>query len=405
MLSVPYPEAPLHKGGFGTSAPLRVVVAGGGVGGLETLVALRGLVGPSVALTLVAPEAHFTVRALDGLQPLGPGASQRYPLKELAADLEAAFLRDAVAGVEAGEHTVRLASGARLAYDVLVLAVGASPHPAFDHGLCFERAHEAEAIDEALADLRAERAPDIAIVVPPGATWTLPAYELALMVAALHHPPHVTLVTPEHEPLEAFGPPATALARGELAAAGVRLLCGVHAIVNHPNVAEVGAGVLLHSDLIVHLPALAGPDLPGVACDSAGFVLVDDGFRARGADDLFAIGDATAGATKQGGLAAQQADLVAEQIAQRAGAEHAPRPYRPVLRGLLRTAHGPRYLRAGPPGAATPAEVSEQCLWWPPGPIAARWLVPLLAARGREGGPLPSPRLLPSGAISRATGR
>ena len=252
--------------------------------------------------------------------------------------------------------------------------------------------------------MRAAGAPDIAIVVPPGATWTLPAYELALMLAALDHPPHLTLVTPEHEPLEAFGPPATALARGEMAAAGVRLLTGVRATVTHPNVVEVAPGVLLHSDLIVHLPEFAGPGMPGVACDSAGFVLVDDAFRAHGAEDLFAIGDAIAGAPKQSGLAAQQADVVAEQIAQRAGAEHAPRPYRPVLRGLLRTAHGPRYLRAGPQGATTPAAVSEQCLWWPPGPIAARWLVPWLAARARVGAPPSPPRRLPSGAISRAAG-
>ena len=322
----------------------------------------------------------------------------------MAADLDADLVHDAVVGVEPGEHTARLASGSRLAYDVLVLAVGASPSPAFEHGLCFERAHEAEAFDEVLHDLRAERAPDIAIVVPPRVTWTLPAYGLALMVAALDNQPHVTLVTPEHDPLEAFGPPATALVRGELAAAGVRLISGVDAVVAHPNVVDVAPGARLHTDVVVHLPRFAGPGVPGLACDGAGFILVDDGFRAHGVEDLFAIGDATATFPKQGGLAAQQADLVAEQIAQRAGAEHAPRPYRPVLRGLLRTADGPRYLRAGPPGATPPAEVSERCLWWPPGPIAARWLVPWLAARGREGGPLPSPRLLPSGAISRAAG-
>jgi sulfide:quinone oxidoreductase len=404
MLSVPRTEAPLHEGGFAARAPLRVVVAGGGVGGLETLVALRGLVGPRVALTLVVPEERFSVRALDGFEPFALGATRHHPLAALAADLDADLLRDAVAAVEPGERTVRLASGSRLAYDVLVLAVGASPSPAFEHGLCFERAHEAQAFDEVLADLRAERARDLAIVVPPGVTWTLPAYGLALMVAALEHPPLVTLVTAEHDPLEAFGPPATALASAELAAAGVRLIRAVRAIVAHPKVVEVAPGAQLHTDLIVHLAALRGPGIPGVACDGAGFILVDQGFRARGVDDLFAIGDATAGVRKQGGLAAQQADLVAEQIAQRAGAEHAPRPYRPVLRGLLHTARGPRYLRAGPPGAAPAGEVSEQCLWWPPGPIAARWLVPWLAARVREGAPPSSPRRLPSGAISRAAG-
>jgi sulfide:quinone oxidoreductase len=145
--------------------------------------------------------------------------------------------------------------------------------------------------------------------------------------------------------------------------------------------------------------------MPGVPCDGAGFILVDDTFRVRDASDVFAVGDGTAGADKQGGLAAQQADVVAEHIAQRAGAEHAPRPYRPVLRGLLRTGHGHYYLQAQPPDGTTSAAVSEQCLWWPPNTIAARWLVPWLAARHPEERHLPSPRRLASGGIVRAVSR
>jgi sulfide:quinone oxidoreductase len=71
------------------------------------------------------------------------------------------------------------------------------------------------------------------------------------------------------------------------------------------------------------------------------------------------------------------------------------------MRALLRTANGPRYLRAEPPGGALSAEVSEQCLWWPPSKIAARWLTPWLAARDLEGRPVAAPRRLPTGGISR----
>ena len=48
---------------------------------------------------------------------------------------------------------------------------------------------------------------------------------------------------------------------------------------------------------------------------------------------------------KQGGIAAQQAEAAAEAIAFEAGVELTPRPFRPVLRGLLLTGEGPRYLR------------------------------------------------------------
>ena len=185
--------------------PLRVVVAGAGVGGLEAVVALRGLVGHRVAPTLVAPTDDFTVRALEVLEPFDAGQAQRYPLAELAADLDVAFVRDAVARVEHADHFVRLQSGDTLPYDLLVLAVGAFPYPAYEHGVCFHRPHDEEGFDAVVADLRAGLAESIAIVVPPGCSWTLPAYELALMTAALVQPRQLTLVTHEHDDRDRLG--------------------------------------------------------------------------------------------------------------------------------------------------------------------------------------------------------
>jgi sulfide:quinone oxidoreductase len=386
--------------------PLRVVVAGGGVAGLETLVALRGLIGHQVALTLIAPREDFTVRALEVLEPFGLGRPQRYALAELTADLDATFARDALARAEREDRTVRLQSGVEVTYDVLVVAVGAFPYPAYEHGVCTERAHaDADALDQVVADLRVGRAGRLAIVVPPGCAWTLPAYELALMAATVAKPAQLTLITPELEPLSAFGAPAAAWMRAELEAAGVQLHTGLRATVPHPGAVELSPGVRLECDEVLHLPLLSGPNCPGVPCDNDGFVLVDEAFRVRDADDLFAIGDAAVGIHKQGGLAAQQADVVAEQIAWRLGAEHPPRPYRPVLRGLLRTPRGPRYLRAEPPGTPTSAEVSEDCLWWPPSKVAARWLTPWLASRElADGHPAPARRRLPTGGISTVGG-
>ena len=106
-----------HATRIPTSNPLRVVVAGAGVGGLETMVALRSLVGHRVALTLVAPQDDFTVHALEVFEPFGLGSAQRYPVAALAADLDAIFLHDAVARVERDERTVHLQSGDELVYD------------------------------------------------------------------------------------------------------------------------------------------------------------------------------------------------------------------------------------------------------------------------------------------------
>ena len=317
------------------SNPLRVVVAGAGVGGLETHGRAAGLVGHRVALTLVAPQDDFTVHALEVFEPFGLGLAQRYPVAELAADLDAAFRHDAVARVERDDRTVHLQSGDELAYDRLVLAVGAFPYPAYEHGVCFKRAHDAEAFDAVVADLRSGRAERIAIVVPPGCTWTLPAYELALMVAAL--------ATPRAADAGHARARAAERLRRARRASGCAPRCELpasscspasRATVPHPTRrARSRPAPASTCDRVVHLPLLSGPNCPGVPCDADGFILVDDAFRVRDDDDVFAVGDATAGPYKQGGLAAQQADVVAEHIAWQVGAEHPPRPYRPVLRG------------------------------------------------------------------------
>jgi sulfide:quinone oxidoreductase len=401
----------MHRDAPSPAAPdaLRVVVAGGGVAGLETLVALRGLAGERVAATLVAPDEAFAMRALDVFEPFGLGQAHRYPLAELVADLGAAFVRDAVARVDRSGRRVRLRSGPELPYDALVVAVGAIPYPAFDHGVVFDRARSPQRFDALLGDVQSGRAGSVAVVVPAGVTWALPAYELALMLRAFGGAgrpaaPVVTLVTAEREPLEAFGAAAAEMIRAELHASGVDLVCGVAARVESERVVRLGPGRELRAARVVHLPLLAGPRLAGMPYDTAGFVLADEHDRTVDGDDtVFAIGDGASGSFKQGGLAAQQADAVAEQIAQRAGAlDRAPRPYAPALRGLIRTEHGPRYLRAEPPGDAGAGLVSDQCLWWPPSKVASRWLTPWLAARDAEAR-LGAPRVLPGGGITRGS--
>ena len=62
-------------------------------------------------------------------------------------------------------------------------------------------------------------------------------------------------------------------------------------------------------------------------------------------------------------------------IARAAGAITLVEPYRPVLRAMLLTGDGPRYLRHPPAGDAE----SVSSPWWPPHKIAATHLGPYLA--------------------------
>ena len=94
---------------------------------------------------------------------------------------------------------------------------------------------------------------------------------------------------------------------------------------------------------------------------------------------VWAAGDGVAYPIKQGGLAAQQADAVAADIARLSGAPTRPRPFRPVLRGLLRTATGPIYLRRSLVADDGGTTVAREPLWWPPSKVASRRLATHLA--------------------------
>jgi sulfide:quinone oxidoreductase len=162
---------------------------------------------------------------------------------------------------------------------------------------------------------------------------------------------------------------------------------------------RVGNG-WVEADRIVSLPQVVGPRLAGVPCDDQGFIPVDEFGRVAGASGLYAAGDATNRPIKHGGLAAQQASAAASHIARLAGGGLDARPYRPILRGLLRTAEGPLYLRTGLDNDdPTPPTASPEPLWWPPSKLVAPRLTSFLARLEAE---QRGPRGLVDGGLGRA---
>src|SRR3569623_1556289 len=98
-------------------APLRVLVAGGGVAGLETLLALRDLAGNRVRTTLLAHEEEFVYRPMAVGEPFSRGHAQRHRLDAIARDLGAELVRGALAGVDDRARIAITRDGRRLPYD------------------------------------------------------------------------------------------------------------------------------------------------------------------------------------------------------------------------------------------------------------------------------------------------
>lgn len=368
------------------SVPERVVIAGGGVAALEALIALRDLAGERVEITLVAPDEAFTYRPMTVAEPFATGHANRYELAGIAARFEARLVRDTVAAVDPLEQVVRTAEGERIPYEHLVLATGARATPAYAHGITFGEDRQEEALHGLLQDAEEGYTERIAFVVPDLTTWTLPLYELALMTARQAWSMgadrlKLYFVTPEERPVAIFGGAASDAVAELLEGAAIEFVGSSYTAVEHGYLVVDPGGRRIDVGRVVSLPRLEGPSTPGVPADADGFVPVDPHGCVIGLPRVYAAGDGTSFPIKQGGLATQQADAVAETIAAAVGAPIEPEPFRPVLRGKLLTGGDDRFLRTGVAGGAGEPEVANHALWWPPSKIAGRYLAPFLYSR------------------------
>jgi sulfide:quinone oxidoreductase len=369
-----------------------VLIAGAGVAGLETLLALRALAGDRVDITIVAPELTFINRSMAVDKPFKPQHVRGLQLQDTAAELEARWHRGALDRIEHGQRRGVTKDGDELPYDFLVLAVGARADREWhsQEVLTYRDGRDSPSYRHLLHQLREGRVDRLAFVRPAGPTWPLPLYDLALMTAAdcaAHRDSEVelSLVTPEPEPLGIFGSPASDAIRG-LLESRLALHTSSYGVPNQAGWLDVSPGERrMHVDRIVTLPRLVGPRLRGVPRGRDGFLHADAHGRLAGLDGVFAAGDATSFPIKQGGLAAQQADAVAEAIAASVGADIDPQPFRPILRGILLTGGPARYLRADiSGGAGDDSIIAGEALWWPPNKLCGRYLAPYLSSQVGE---------------------
>ncbi len=366
---------------------VRVVVAGGGVAGLETVLALRAFAPDLVDVELVAPEHHFWYRPLSVMEPFDGGHPLRFDLPDIMEASGATFTHGEVAEVDPAAQILRTTDGLELPYDELVVACGAVPKVTLPGALTFRGPADTDAFRGLLRALRIGEVGSVAFVLSGATSWPLPLYELALLTSTYLERQGIrsvelTLVTHESAPLVLFGGEASEAVSSLLAEKRITVLPSRYAQSFEAGELALVPGERLRVDRVVALPELHGPAIPGLPSDEQGFILTDVNCRVSGLEHVYAAGDATSFPVKQGGIAAQQADVAAEAIAAAAGADVTPHPFRPVLRGLLLTGEASAYLRTELGGGhGETAVVSGDALWWPPAKIVGRYLAPFLAER------------------------
>ena len=302
--------------------PMRVLVLGGGVAGLETCLALQALAGDRVDVTLISPSRYLVHRPVDVRDPLDVRGRVRVPVARLAG--AASVRHDRAVSIDTDARAVYTARGYRLPYDALVLAVGAIPEAVPPRAEALDEDHTA-GCRVLMHQVREGRIGSLAFVEPPAPARSFDLYDLAIDTAVTLRRAGVdadlTLVTAQPGPLAILGVRTAGALRHTLKAHGLR-------VVESAYVRSIGYGEIelaplsrrIAAERVIAAPRLAGPRLQNLPSDRDGFVPVDLHGRVPGLEAVFAAGDCTPFPVKHPSLAAQQADVVASTIAADAGA-------------------------------------------------------------------------------------
>ncbi|HEX6228940.1 MAG TPA: FAD-dependent oxidoreductase [Solirubrobacterales bacterium] len=314
------------------SAAARVVVLGGGFGGLETAFYLRMVAGDRVRITLVSERDHFVFKPNSIYVPFGLDPERlRVPLARPAARKGIELIEARAHGIDPDARTVEL-DGRSLPFDFLVVSTGAGMRAEEVPGLAEHAISTWElddmlrlrgAFEELLAgDGSAERK-RVLFLVPPNNKCAGPLYEIVFMLdtwlrrKGAREGVEITWSTFETTFIQAFGPRLHEVAAGEFERRGIEGHSGWVVERVDPGAVTYRNGTQLEYDLLVAFPPyVASTQFPGLAADERGFLATELGSR-RLIDhsNIFAVGDAGDFPVKQAFLAFLQADAAAAHLA------------------------------------------------------------------------------------------
>lgn len=364
----------------------KVVIVGGGVAALEAALILSDLAGDRAGVEIYSARDDFVYRPHAVGRPFGAAPLKTYDLGALARRCGAELHTDNIVSVDESTRLATTFEGVSVPYDYLVYAAGAGRHSSIPGVTTFWGIADVTDVDEVIGRFRNGQIRSVAFTMPSVGEWSLPMYELALLTDAEltragveDH--ELTVVTPEDAPLRLFGRAASDAVAALLEERGIEVIAETHPVRFQEGRLHVVPEAGLDFDEVIGLPRLERRAVPGLITDSDGFVRVDDHCRVFNRERIYAAGDTTSFPVKQGGIAAQQADVAAEAIAAELGVPIEPSAFDPILRGVLWTGYEPLYLQGWLEGGHGESSTLSTEPPWEGGKdkIVARALTPFLA--------------------------
>lgn len=354
-----------------------IVIVGGGVGALELAVGLHETQNINARVTLITPDTVFHYRPLVVFEPFGIHQNMEMPIAALLDGCNFELIQERVSSVDLDFQRVELSDGQHVQFDALVVATGAFPTKSLDGALTISGRDANTGLERLISEIDADVIHSVAFTLPSGASWGLPAFELALLSKArsrarANRELHVSVVTAELHPMQQFGQAASDAVAAKLREAKIALHTNERAISFGDGIITTAAGTTIEADRAVSIPQLSGRPIEGLPHDSHGFLSVDEHCAVRGVANVWAVGDITDFKVKLGGVAAQQADAVLEALAAGFGTQESARPFEPQLHAILLSDSGETYLRSGAEGQ--PAMTSDEPLWEHSEKVFSRYL-------------------------------
>ena len=375
-------------------APVNVLIAGAGYGGLETALALKDGLAERVEITLLTATVDLTYRPLSSGAPFVREPAHTIDIHRLAAERGMRVVLDELVTVQEDECRVMTHDGELIDFDALVIAVGAHERGSAPPLITWGQEPDQGQLGALLDELAAGTVKSVAVAIPAAAGWPLAGYEAALILAwtASHLAPtpvSVTVITVEERPASGLGPQAADWVSRTLADAGVEVLSSsaTHSFIAEQDTHDRGGGHTVRVtvgdsaqeitvDRVLCVPESFGPEVSGLPSTPHGFLPTGVDGRVLDSDRVWALGDAVQGALKHSIITAAEADAVASSIIATLGLGEPSGAPLPALHGILVDAPEQRWWDANSEHLHD-ERMATGCLWWPPeealGAHLARW--------------------------------
>ncbi|MBS0204579.1 MAG: FAD-dependent oxidoreductase [Planctomycetes bacterium] len=310
----------------------RVLVLGGGFGGLEALFYLKYQLGDRADLTLVSDEPKFFFKPNTIYIPFGQ-APEKFevdlsrPLKKQSIH----FVNSTVESVDPDKHAVITRSG-NLNYDYLVIATGAKMRSKeipglYEHAITVWTPDDMLRLRDRIAWAKERAAGNnrtrFVFLIPPNNRCSGPLYEMVMMLdthlrqSGCRDLVDLVYATKEEAYIEAFGPRLNTVVADEFRTRNIEGHTGYVVTGIEPGMISFQNGEKLAYDVLVSFPPYVASTLfEQLPSTERGFIEVEnDSRRVRGQDRIFAVGDAANFPIKQAFLALLQGDAAGDHVA------------------------------------------------------------------------------------------